>query len=158
MGITDGRAELPSKARGGCAAEASTDGRDSTAARTAGSLSAGLAAQAAAKVQRRAAGQPRAQVQAPMVPGGGVGQTGCIEADASKGMSAGAASGAENRGSQAANPERGALQPKAVPFGSPDRRWRAPLSPVQAQGSPRIAGTGEAAGASLKVMAEMQVL
>ena len=158
MGFTGGRAELPYKARGGRAAEASTDGRGSTAAHTAGSLSAGLAAQAAAKVQRRAAGQPGAQVQARMAPGSGVGQAGCTEADASKGMSAGAASGSENRGGPGAQPERAALQPKAVPFGSPERRWRAPLNPVQAQGSPRTADAGEAASASLKWIAETQVL
>ena len=162
MGFTGGRAELSSRARGRHAAEASTDGHDTTAVHTAGPLSAGLAAQAAAKVQRRAAGQPGAQVHARMLPGSGVGQTGCMEADASKGMSAGAASGSENRSGPAAHPERAALQPKAVPFGSPDRRWRAPLNPVQAQGSPRTAaaaaGAGEAAGASLQWMSETQVL
>ena len=150
MDFMGGRAELPSKARGRRAAEASTDGRDSTDVRTAGSLSAGLAAQAAAKVQGRAAGQPGAWGQARMVPGSGVGQTGCTEADASKGMYASAASGSENRAAPAAHPERAALQPKAVSFGSPDRRWRAPLNAVQAQGSPCSADAGKAAGASLE--------
>ena len=150
MGFTGSKAQLPSEARGRRAAEASTSGHDGTAVCTAGSLSAGLAAQAVAKVQRRAAGQPGAQAQARTVPGNGVGQTCCIDADASKAMSAGAASRSENRGSSAAHPERAVLQPKSVPFGSPDRRWRAPLNPVQAQGSPHTAGAGEAAGESLE--------